>query len=159
MVSSQQLSVGPEAKPPDLFGAPCSHSEFLEDTKIPLQHEFTINTCLLFIFNTYIYTFIFQQWDLFQYVYYKTLVQGSAKEPRDCTGLLLKGALPLSPTTICGFSCYWKQPLALWCLRPITFLFDLTNRCSQTLFFFMGCLPSGFQQTDFLKRLLRGTGK
>lgn len=31
-----------------------------------------------------------------------------------------------------------------WCLRPITFIFDLTNRCSQTLFM-MGRLPSGVQ--------------
>ena len=34
-------------------------------------------------------------------------------------------------------------PSLLMSVRPITFIFDRANRCSQTLFF-MGCLPLGF---------------
>lgn len=55
--------------------------------------------------------------------------------------------LPQLTTYSC--TCLWLWPLLFWCLRLLTFSFELTNRCSPLMLFYWDVFPQGSWKTVF----------
>ena len=157
MMLSLQLSVGPEAKPQDLSGLCVLIINSYRTLKYPrnigllyIHTHLFLNLILIYLhFSSGIFSNLYIMKTWFSIRSQGTQAHTGCSSRTRCLHL----RLPFVASAVSEGSHF-----PFWCLRPITFISDLTNRCSQTLFF-MGCLPSAFRADSFATSLLRGTEK